>query len=64
MLYDLLGKGYETVKIDGEIKQLREKITLTKTKRHDIDVQLMRYTSVNLQQTQKVLMSVFPRRLS
>jgi excinuclease ABC subunit A len=38
LLYDLLGKGYETVKIDGEIKQLREKITLTKTKRHDIDV--------------------------
>ncbi len=38
MLYDLLGKGYETVKIDGEIKQLREKISLTKTKRHDIDV--------------------------
>ena len=38
MLYDLLGKGYETVKIDGEIKQLREKIVLTKNKRHDIDV--------------------------
>jgi excinuclease ABC subunit A len=38
MLYDLLGKGYETVKIDGEIKQLRNKIVLTKTKRHDIDV--------------------------
>jgi len=38
LLYDLLGKGYETVKIDGEVKQLREKITLTKTKRHDIDV--------------------------
>lgn len=38
MLYDLLSKGFETVKIDGEIKQLREKITLTKTKRHDIDV--------------------------
>jgi len=38
MLYDLLNKGYETVKIDGEIKQLREKIILTKTKRHDIDV--------------------------
>jgi excinuclease ABC subunit A len=38
MLYDLLGKGYEAVKVDGEIKQLREKITLTKTKRHDIDV--------------------------
>jgi len=38
MLYDLLGKGYETVKIDGQIKQLRDKIVLTKTKRHDIDV--------------------------
>lgn len=38
MLYDLLAKGFETVKIDGEIKQLREKIELTKTKRHDIDV--------------------------
>lgn len=38
MLYDLLGKGFETVKIDGEVKQLREKIVLTKTKRHDIDL--------------------------
>jgi len=38
LLYDLLGKGFEAVKIDGEIKQLREKIELTKTKRHDIDV--------------------------
>ena len=38
LLYDLLAKGFETVKIDGEIKQLREKIILTKTKRHDIDV--------------------------
>ena len=38
LLYDLLGKGYEVVRIDGEIKQLREKIILTKTKRHDIDV--------------------------
>jgi len=38
LLYDLLGKGFETVKIDGEVKQLRERITLSKTKRHDIDV--------------------------
>lgn len=38
LLYDLLSKGYETVKIDGETKRLREKITLAKTKRHDIDV--------------------------
>lgn len=38
LLYDLLSKGYETVRVDGEIMQLREKIILTKTKRHDIDV--------------------------
>jgi excinuclease ABC subunit A len=38
LLYDLLGKGYETVKIDGQIKQLREKIILAKNQRHDIDV--------------------------
>jgi len=38
LLYDLLGKGFETVKIDGQVKQLREKIELTKTKRHDIDL--------------------------
>ncbi len=38
LLYDLLGKGYETVKIDGELKALRERIVLTKTKRHNIDV--------------------------
>lgn len=38
LLYDLLAKGYEVVKIDGQIKRLREKIELSKTKRHDIDV--------------------------
>ncbi len=38
LLYDLLAKGYETVKIDGQIKQLREKIILSKNSRHDIDV--------------------------
>lgn len=38
LLYDLLNKGYETVKIDGQIKQLRERIEMKKTARHDIDV--------------------------
>ncbi len=38
LLYDLLGKGFEAVKIDGQIKQLRDRIELSKTKRHDIDV--------------------------
>ena len=38
LLYDLLGKGYELVKIDGEMKKLREQIILSKNKKHDIDV--------------------------
>jgi len=38
MLYDFLGRGYSHVLIDGERKSLREKIILSKTKRHSIDV--------------------------
>jgi len=37
MLYDLLGKGYEKVIVDGKQHQLREKIELDRNKRHDID---------------------------
>jgi len=38
MLYDLLGKGFETVRVDGERKSLREQILLDKNKKHNIDV--------------------------
>lgn len=38
LLYDLLGKGYSEVVVDGVRKKLREQIILSKTKRHDIDV--------------------------
>lgn len=38
LLYDLLGKGYSTVIVDGERKSLRERIELSKTSRHSIDV--------------------------
>jgi len=38
LLYDLLGKGYAEVKVDGVRKKLREQIILSKTKKHDIDV--------------------------
>lgn len=37
LLYDLLGKGFETVLIDGAKQSLREKIVLDRNKRHDID---------------------------
>ena len=38
LLYDLLGKGYEEVRVDGERKSLRENITLAKSKKHTIEV--------------------------
>lgn len=37
LLYDLLGKGFSKVRIDGKMKNLRDRIDLTKTKKHDID---------------------------
>ncbi|MCA9353430.1 excinuclease ABC subunit UvrA [Candidatus Nomurabacteria bacterium] len=38
LLYDLLNKGYAKVRIDGGIKNLRDRIDLSKTKKHDIDI--------------------------
>lgn len=38
LLYDLLGKGYSEVLVDGQRKSLRERIELTKTKKHEISV--------------------------
>lgn len=38
LLYDLLEKGYEQVRVDGEMKKLRNQIILSKNKKHDIDV--------------------------
>lgn len=37
LLYDLLGKGFERVVIDNKSHALREKISLDRHKRHDID---------------------------
>ncbi len=38
MLYDALGKGFVEVFVDGERKHLRERIILSKQKKHDIDL--------------------------
>lgn len=38
LLYDLLGKGYSEVWVDGKKYSLRERIQLTKTKKHEISV--------------------------
>lgn len=37
-LYDLLGKGYTKIRIDGAVKSLRESIELSKNKKHEIDL--------------------------
>lgn len=37
MIYDMLGKGFARARIDGVMKNLREKITLDKNSKHDID---------------------------
>jgi excinuclease ABC subunit A len=37
MLYDMLGKGYVRARINGEMKNLREKIVLDKNSKHDIE---------------------------
>ncbi|HNU95707.1 MAG TPA: hypothetical protein PKK32_01970, partial [Candidatus Paceibacterota bacterium] len=38
LLYDLLNKGFTEVRIDGEIKKLRDRIEMTKNKKHDIEI--------------------------
>jgi len=38
LLYDLLDKGFSRVRVDGALKNLRERIILAKHKKHDIDV--------------------------
>ncbi len=38
MLYDLLGKGFSSIRLDGTMKNLREQIVLSKNKAHNIEV--------------------------
>jgi excinuclease ABC subunit A len=38
MLYDYLNKGFERARIDGKMVSLRERVELSKYKKHDIDI--------------------------
>ncbi|MFZ2072291.1 MAG: excinuclease ABC subunit UvrA [Minisyncoccia bacterium] len=38
MLYDLLNKGFQKIRLDGQIKNLRDRVELSKNKKHNIDV--------------------------
>lgn len=38
LLYDLLGKGFSTVRVDGKLHKLRERIDIKKNDKHTIEV--------------------------
>lgn len=38
LLYDMLGKGYERALVDGKLLSLRERVELSKNKKHDISI--------------------------
>ena len=37
LLYDLLNKGFTEVRMDGQVRKLRERIDISKTKKHNIE---------------------------
>lgn len=37
LLYDMLNRGFRVARIDGKMHKLREQITMSKNKKHDID---------------------------
>jgi excinuclease ABC subunit A len=64
LLYDLLGKGYEEVRVDGVVHKLREQIVLSKTKKHDIDVLVDRFYISELKTKDKKQKDAFDERLN
>jgi len=62
LLYDLLGKGYKTVKVDGKDLNLREQIVLPKHKKHDIDVLVDEFFLTELSVAQAQVKKVTPSK--
>jgi len=54
LLYDLLGKGFGEVRLDGVVKKLREQITLSKNKAHNIDIIVDRFSLHELKDNKEV----------
>ena len=44
LLYDLLGKGFQKIRLDSKMKNLRDRIDLEKNKKHDIDILIDEFT--------------------
>ncbi len=53
LLYDLLGKGYSEVLVDGKRHLLREQIILSKNQRHEIDVLIDRIEKSEFRDSKK-----------
>jgi excinuclease ABC subunit A len=64
LLYDLLGKGYSEVMIDGKKHNLREQIVLTKNSKHDIDVLVDTFYISELTTKDKQQKASFDERLN
>ena len=63
LLYDLLGKGFKTVKVDGADKNLREQIVLEKHKKHDIDVLVDEFFLTDIKKEGDVLAERLPEAI-
>jgi excinuclease ABC subunit A len=64
LLYDLLGKGYEEVRVDGKEYKLREQIVLSKNVKHNIDVLVDRFYISELKSKDKKQKEGFDERLN
>ncbi len=64
LLYDLLGKGYEEVRVDGVKHKLREQIILSKNKKHSIDVLVDAFYVSELASKDKKQKEAFDERLN
>ncbi|MEK7180027.1 MAG: excinuclease ABC subunit UvrA [Patescibacteria group bacterium] len=53
LLYDLLGRGYSEVLVDGVRKKLREQIILSKNKRHEISVLVDAINIIDFKENEK-----------
>ncbi len=63
LLYDLLGKGYKTVKVDGVDRSLREQIVMEKHKKHNIDVLVDEYFLTDLSKGSEILKERLPEAI-
>src|SRR5581483_6707289 len=61
---DLLGKGYERVRVDGQMKNLRDQIILSKNKKHDIDVVVDEFFISEMHSKDKQVATSFNERLN